>query len=73
MIIPTGVYELSENSKDIPDDEFIVNKSDRCVILKFAWKETSNTNVLKFIVKAEYTRLEITKTIKYALEIKFKN
>jgi hypothetical protein len=73
VIIPTGTYELSENTKDIPNDDFLISKSDRSVILKFGWNEIGATNMLKFIVKAEYTRLDITKTIQYALDVKFKN
>lgn len=76
--LPTGTYEISENYSSIENkssnDEFIFNKSDRCIILKFKLEENfvkKDNYILRFKIIAEYLRLE-NKTIEYISEIKFK-
>lgn len=76
--IPKGVFEISDSSGGLKetDNEFVVSRSDRCVILKclFDPKETITSNnfyIMRIKVKAEYLRLE-NKQLDYVLEIKFK-
>lgn len=84
--LPKGNYELSEfyseddgTDKKPDEDEFLISKSERTVLLKFTWtfeeeekqKDDFNPNlvILRFIISVEYTRLE-TKNIEYELEVK---
>jgi hypothetical protein len=76
--LPTGTYEISENYSGVENknsiDEFVFNKSDRCIILKFKLEENyvkRDHYILRFKIIAEYLRLD-NKTIEYISEIKFK-
>ena len=85
VTLPSGVYEISESTKssldsDQSSDEFIYNRSDRCIILNFKWEtpqyyldqsSKSKTLIIRFKIKAAYVRLE-PKNLEYISEIKFK-
>ena len=68
--LPKGVYDLSENERDDSiKDDCLISISERCAILKFTWNVCENEVILRFIVNAEYTRLD-TKNLEYLMEIK---
>ena len=64
--------ETNTKKDELDDNEYIYSKSDRCIVLKFYYGE-SNKDILRFKIKAEYVRLENSKTIIYGVELKFKN
>jgi len=75
VILPTGTYEISENTDNTTDtDEFVYYKADRVIVMNFAFTPDTSRDctIIKFIIKAEYDRLVLTH-IEYAVEIKLKN